>query len=154
MIAIRSRRTGDLRTSSGSASMSHRHQRRSSWIMSWAPTRRRRYLAASGSTRMISVRSCLLTRITFGFRSPDALVAIAMLDLGGKCPALPSGLTPEPAHGCVTRAPFSPPNGGSWPTLAAVASTHGVGHVFRQGRLKSSASPTWGPELRLATLYR
>jgi transposase len=31
----------------------------------------------------------LLTRIAFGFRSPDALVALAMLDLGGLCPPLP-----------------------------------------------------------------
>jgi hypothetical protein len=29
------------------------------------------------------------TRIAFGFRSPDALVALAMLDLGGMCPPLP-----------------------------------------------------------------
>jgi transposase len=32
----------------------------------------------------------LLTRIAFGFRSPDALIALAMLDLGGLCPPLPS----------------------------------------------------------------
>ncbi len=31
----------------------------------------------------------LLTRIAFGFRSPEALVALAMLDLGGMCPPLP-----------------------------------------------------------------
>lgn len=31
----------------------------------------------------------LLTRVAFGFRSPDALIALAMLDLGGLCPPLP-----------------------------------------------------------------
>ncbi|HEY6424547.1 MAG TPA: ISL3 family transposase [Pseudonocardiaceae bacterium] len=31
----------------------------------------------------------LLTRIAFGFRSPDALVALALLDRGGYCPPLP-----------------------------------------------------------------
>ena len=35
----------------------------------------------------------LLTRIAFGFRSPQALVALAMLDLGGLCPPLPSRAT-------------------------------------------------------------
>ncbi|WP_264007129.1 hypothetical protein, partial [Mycolicibacterium celeriflavum] len=29
------------------------------------------------------------TRIAFGFRSPDALIALAMLALGGHRPALP-----------------------------------------------------------------
>jgi transposase len=31
----------------------------------------------------------LLTRRSFGFKSPEALVALAMLSLGGLCPALP-----------------------------------------------------------------
>ena len=31
----------------------------------------------------------LLTRIAFGFRSPQALVALALLDPGGYCPPLP-----------------------------------------------------------------
>jgi transposase len=31
----------------------------------------------------------LLTRIAFGFRSPEALIALALLDRGGYCPALP-----------------------------------------------------------------
>lgn len=35
-----------------------------------------------------------ITRIAFGFRSPDALVALAMLDLGGLCPPLPGRTTP------------------------------------------------------------
>ena len=37
----------------------------------------------------------LLTRIAFGFRSPEALIALAMLALGGHRPALP-GRTKHP----------------------------------------------------------
>ena len=37
----------------------------------------------------VNTKLRLLTRIAFGFRSPDALVALAMLDLGGMCPPLP-----------------------------------------------------------------
>jgi len=35
----------------------------------------------------------LLTRIAFGFRSPEALIALAMLALGGHRPALPGRKT-------------------------------------------------------------
>ena len=38
----------------------------------------------------------LLTRIAFGFRSPEALVALALLDRGGYCPPLPGR---NPTHG-------------------------------------------------------
>ncbi len=31
----------------------------------------------------------LLTRVAFGFKSPHALIALALLDRGGYCPALP-----------------------------------------------------------------
>lgn len=31
----------------------------------------------------------LITRIAFGFRSPDTLIALAMLTLGGHRPVLP-----------------------------------------------------------------
>lgn len=37
----------------------------------------------------INTRLRLLTRIAFGFRSADALIALAMLSLGGYCPTLP-----------------------------------------------------------------
>ena len=40
----------------------------------------------------------LLTRIAFGFRSPEALIALAMLALGGHRPALP-GRTRNPRNG-------------------------------------------------------
>ncbi len=36
-----------------------------------------------------STKIRLLTRMAFGFRSPEALVALALLDRGGYCPALP-----------------------------------------------------------------
>ncbi len=31
----------------------------------------------------------VLTRVAFGFRSPEALIAMAMLAVGGVCPELP-----------------------------------------------------------------
>jgi len=37
----------------------------------------------------VNTKLRLLTRIAFGFRSPEALAALAMLDLGGLCPPLP-----------------------------------------------------------------
>jgi transposase len=37
----------------------------------------------------VNTKLRLLTRIAFGFRSPDALIALAMLSLGGFCPPLP-----------------------------------------------------------------
>ena len=42
----------------------------------------------------VNTKLRLLTRIAFGFRSPDALIALAMLDLGGLCPPLPGRATP------------------------------------------------------------
>lgn len=41
----------------------------------------------------VNTKLRLLTRIAFGFRSPEALVALAMLDLGGLCPPLPGRVT-------------------------------------------------------------
>ena len=37
----------------------------------------------------VNTKIRLLTRIAFGFRSPDALIALAMLSLGGHRPTLP-----------------------------------------------------------------
>jgi transposase len=37
----------------------------------------------------VNTKLRLLTRIAFGFRSPDALIGLAMLALGGLCPPLP-----------------------------------------------------------------
>ena len=42
----------------------------------------------------VNTKLRLLTRIAFGFRSPDALIALAMLDLGGLCPPLPDRTAP------------------------------------------------------------
>ena len=44
---------------------------------------------SNGLTESVNTKLRLLTRIAFGFRSPEALVALAMLDLGGLCPPLP-----------------------------------------------------------------
>ncbi len=42
----------------------------------------------------VNTKLRLLTRIAFGFRSPEALIALALLDLGGLCPPLPGRTTP------------------------------------------------------------
>jgi len=44
---------------------------------------------SNGRVEAVNTKLRLLTRIAFGFRSPDALIALAMLDLGGYCPPLP-----------------------------------------------------------------
>ena len=41
----------------------------------------------------------LITRIAFGFKSPDALIALAMLSLGGHKPVLPGRIKPKTTHG-------------------------------------------------------
>ena len=46
----------------------------------------------------VNTKLRLLTRIAFAFRSPEALVALAMLDLGGLCPRFPAAPPPEPAQ--------------------------------------------------------
>jgi transposase len=38
---------------------------------------------------VVNTKLRLLTRIAFGFRSREALIALAMLALGGLCPPLP-----------------------------------------------------------------
>ncbi len=37
----------------------------------------------------VNAKIRLLQRVAFGYRDPEALIAMAMLDLGGCCPALP-----------------------------------------------------------------
>lgn len=37
----------------------------------------------------VNTKIRLITHVTFGFKSPDALIALAMLNLGGHRPALP-----------------------------------------------------------------
>ena len=44
---------------------------------------------SNGLTESVNTKIRLLTRIAFGFKSPDALIALAMLSLGGLCPPLP-----------------------------------------------------------------
>ena len=50
-----------------------------------------RWQAAAGvDAGYVAFHSAVLVgRTPFGFRSPEALVALAMLDLGGLCPLLP-----------------------------------------------------------------
>jgi len=44
---------------------------------------------SNGRTESVNTKIRLITRIAFGFKSPDALVGLAMLSLGGHRPALP-----------------------------------------------------------------
>ncbi len=47
------------------------------------------HVLSNARVESVNTKLRLLTRIAFGFRSPEALVALAMLDLGGLCPRLP-----------------------------------------------------------------
>ena len=49
---------------------------------------------SNGRIESVNTKIRLITRIAFGFRSPQALIALAMLSLGGHRPALPG----RPAH--------------------------------------------------------
>ena len=44
---------------------------------------------SNGRIESVNTKIRLITRIAFGFRSPDALIALAMLSLGGHKPVLP-----------------------------------------------------------------
>lgn len=44
---------------------------------------------SNGLVESTNTKICLLTRMAFGFCSPEALVALALLDRGGYCPPLP-----------------------------------------------------------------
>jgi transposase len=44
---------------------------------------------SNGLVESVNTKLRLLTRIAFGFRSPDTLISLAMLALGGLCPPLP-----------------------------------------------------------------
>jgi hypothetical protein len=45
--------------------------------------------ASNARVESVNTKLRLLTRIAFGFTSPEALIGLAMLALGGLCPALP-----------------------------------------------------------------
>ena len=44
---------------------------------------------SNGLVESTNTKVRLLTRIAFGFKSPEAMIALAMLNLGGYCPPLP-----------------------------------------------------------------
>ncbi|MGC8488947.1 MAG: ISL3 family transposase [Clostridia bacterium] len=44
---------------------------------------------SNGRVEAVNTKIRLLTRVAFGFRSPEALIALALLNLGGFCPTLP-----------------------------------------------------------------
>jgi transposase len=45
---------------------------------------------SNGRTESVNTKIRLITRIAFGFKSPEALIALAMLNLGGYRPVLPN----------------------------------------------------------------
>ncbi|SFJ30294.1 Transposase, partial [Nocardioides psychrotolerans] len=51
---------------------------------------------SNGRIESVNTKIRLITRIAFEFRSPDALIALAMLNLGGHRPALPGRAPPSP----------------------------------------------------------
>ena len=48
---------------------------------------------SNGLVESTNTKVRLLTRMAFGFKSPDAMIALAMLNLGGYCPPLPGRRT-------------------------------------------------------------
>lgn len=48
-----------------------------------------RHGLANGRIESVNNKIRLITRVAFGFRSPNALISLALLSLGGYCPALP-----------------------------------------------------------------
>ncbi len=44
---------------------------------------------SNGRIESVNTKIRLITRVAFGFRSPEALIALAMLNLGGHKPVLP-----------------------------------------------------------------
>ncbi len=44
----------------------------------------------------VNTKLRVLTRMAFGFRSPEALIGLAMLSVGGLCPDLPGRAQPDP----------------------------------------------------------
>jgi len=44
---------------------------------------------SNGLVESTNTKIRLLTRMAFGFKSPEAMIALAMLNLGGYCPLLP-----------------------------------------------------------------
>jgi len=50
---------------------------------------------SNGLIESVNTKIRLLTRIAFGFKHPHALIALAMLALGGHCPPLPGRTAPQ-----------------------------------------------------------
>jgi len=44
---------------------------------------------SNGLVESTNTKIRLLTRMAFGLKSPEAMIALAMLNLGGYCPPLP-----------------------------------------------------------------
>lgn len=48
-----------------------------------------RHDLSNARVESLNTKIRLITRVAFGFHSPQALIALAMVSLGGLCPALP-----------------------------------------------------------------
>ena len=60
---------------------------------------------SNGLVESTNTKIRLLTRMAFGFKSPEAMIAVAMLNLGGYCPPLPGRQAASTTHGTSRRAP-------------------------------------------------
>lgn len=54
-----------------------------------------RHSLSNGRIESVNTKIRLITRIAFGFRSPEALITVAMLNPGGHRPVLPSRNDPR-----------------------------------------------------------
>ena len=63
---------------------------------------------ACGRIESMNTKIRLITRIAFGFASPDALIALAMLSLGGHRPAPQAGNDRQVCHKGQEVSPFEP----------------------------------------------
>ena len=59
---------------------------------------------SNGLTESVNTKLRLLTRIAYGFRSTDNLIALCLLDRGGHCPPLPGRDDRGMTHGSSRRA--------------------------------------------------
>lgn len=54
------------------------------------------YGLSNARVESVNTKLRVLTRLAFGFRSPEALIGLAMLSVGGLCPDLPGRAQPNP----------------------------------------------------------
>jgi Transposase len=65
---------------------------------------------SNAQVESVNTKLRVLTRLAFGFRSPDALIGLALLSVAGSAPIYPDAH--NPTHGYVSRPHFQ----GGWTT--------------------------------------